>query len=303
MDAAFSRRSFAAMTAGLTLLGLTRIGLAQALQYANPSILTEVGALIGTVSHLSGSGVPPEDIGLVIVDVRPRDEFEAGHVAGAVHLDPNAVVAPHSPIDGSLRSVTEIEGILGSLGINAQSIVVFYDDRGGFHAARMLWLMEYLGHQNVSVLNGGWAAWRAAEGRTETVQTTPEATLFQAALSPRRHATAEDVLEHRDLPNAVLIDVRPPHMYDEGHIPWAVNIPWTRNLGEDGKFLPANALLAHFERHGVTRESNVIIHCQTGLASSHSYVALRLMGFPRIRVYHRSWAEWGSDPALPKVTS
>ncbi|MEO0913476.1 MAG: rhodanese-like domain-containing protein, partial [Pseudomonadota bacterium] len=64
-----------------------------------------------------------------------------------------------------------------------------------------------------------------------------------------------------------------------------------------------DALTAHFERNGVSPEKDVIIHCQQGLASSHSYVALRLLGFPRVRVYHRSWAEWGNDPSLPKVTA
>jgi len=127
--------------------------------------------------------------------------------------------------------------------------------------------------------------------------------VFQSALSPRRHASAEDVLTHREVPGSVLIDVRPPKMYAEGHIPWAVNIPWAKNLGEDGRFLTAAELLAHFKQNGVTPEHDVIMHCEVGLASSHSYVALRLLGYPRVRVYHRSWAEWDSDPALPKAIS
>lgn len=127
--------------------------------------------------------------------------------------------------------------------------------------------------------------------------------VFQPALSPRRVATADDVLSHRNAPDAVLIDVRPTRTYEEGHIPWAVNIPWSQNLGEDGRFLSAADLMAYFGNHGVSPEDNVIMHCQVGLASSHNYVALRLLGFPRVRVYHRSWAEWRSDPSLPKVTS
>ena len=213
------------------------------------------------------------------------------------------MVAVHSPVDGSLRPVAEIEALLGGLGVDADSIVVLYDNRGGFHAARMLWLMEYMGHRNSSVLNGGWTVWQAAGGPVSTEDAATETALFQAALSPRRHATAEDVLVHRDARDSVLIDVRPPHMYDEGHIPWAVNVPWSENLGEDGRFKPARELLAHFERNGVTHDHDVVMHCQQGLASSHSYLALRLLGFPRVRVYHRSWAEWGRDADLPKVTS
>ncbi|MDP5218764.1 sulfurtransferase [Ruegeria sp. 2205SS24-7] len=303
MNTNLTRRSFGVLSAGLAVFALPQLGFAQATQYANPDLLIEAADLIAAISPVAHSTSSPGGISLVVVDVRARDAYEAGHISGAVHLDPNAVVAPHSPIDGSLRSIQEIEAIIGNLGIDADSIVVFYDDRGGFHAARMFWLLEYLGHRNVSILNGGWTAWQAAGGINLTKATKPQTAIFQAAPSPRRHATAEDILEHRGASDAILIDVRPTHMFDEGHIPWALNVPWAHNLDEDGKFLPADALTAHFERHNIAPESNVIMHCQNGLASAHSYVALRLLGVPRVRVYHRSWAEWGSDPSLPKATS
>lgn len=131
---------------------------------------------------------------------------------------------------------------------------------------------------------------------------TREPGAFTPSPMPRRMANADYILSHRDDPNTVVIDVRPPDAYAKGHIPWARNIPWSQNLGEDGLFLPAPALREHFEGHGVTPDRNVVIHCQVGLASSHSYVALRLLGYPRVRVYHRSWAEWGADPSLPAET-
>ncbi|MEM0948193.1 MAG: sulfurtransferase [Pseudomonadota bacterium] len=298
-----TRRNFGLLSLAAVTVILPKISLAQTIGYSNLALLEEPSSLIGAVSPMAGSGQSAQIEGMLLVDVRPREEFDAGHVPGAVHLDPNAVVARQSPIDGTLMGIADLEALLGDIGVAANRRIVVYDDRGGFHAARMLWLMEYLGHRNVAVLNGGWSGWQEADGPVATYGDPVIPAVFQSALSPRRHATAADVLAHRERPDAVLIDVRPTHMYDEGHVPWAVNVPWAQNLGEDGRFRPADHLLAHFEQHGVTPEHDVIMHCQFGLASSHSYVALRLLGFPRVRVYHRSWAEWGSDPELPKVTS
>ncbi|MEO0946333.1 MAG: sulfurtransferase [Pseudomonadota bacterium] len=289
--------------------GLLSLGAAAALAagqvkadigYANPELLMHPEDLLSRVAtDALGTPIYERD-GVVLIDVREREEYDAGHIAGARFLDPNAVVAEHSPVSGSLKSEDELSTLLGDLGITADHRVVFYDDRGGFHAARMLWLLEYLGHRNVAVLNGGLAAWISAGGPTTTEEIDHETTRFDAAVSPRRYASAHDVLAGRDAPLGVLIDVRPPNLYEEGHIPWAINIPWSQNLGDDGRFLAPAALRAHFEENGVTPENNVIMHCQVGLASSHSYVALRLLGFPSVRVYHRSWAEWGADPSLPQ---
>lgn len=269
--------------------------------YANPEILMQPEDLLSRAG-LDEVGKPAyERDGVILIDVRVREEYDTQHIPGARFLDPNAVAAEYSPVSGSLRSEDELSTLLGDMGITADHRVVFYDDRGGFHAARMLWLLEYLGHRNVSVLNGGLAAWIVAGGPITTEEMDYETTRFDAAVSPRRYASAEDVLAGRGDPLGVLIDVRPPSMYQEGHIPWAVNIPWSRNVGEDGRFLAPAALRAHFEKNGVTPDKHVIMHCQVGLASAHSYVALRLLGYPSIRVYHRSWAEWGADPSLPRA--
>lgn len=269
--------------------------------YANPHLLMEVAELAEGLTVLTEDGGTANDrSGVVLVDVRPQAAFAAGHIPGARHLDPNAVAAPDAPVDGTLRSVAEVAGILAGLGISPESRVVFYDDRGGFHAARMFWVAEYLGHRNVSLLNGGLTAWTAAGHGLETgLRWPPEAARFAPAVSPRRHATADHILAHRDDPATVVLDVRPATLFAKGHIPWARNVPWSGNLAADGTFLPAGALAAHFAAHGVTPDMQVVIHCQNGLASAHSYVALRLLGHPRVRVYHRSWAEWGSDGALP----
>ncbi len=300
MTHSLTRRSFGGLMLAATLA--PRLSLAQSAAYPNPELLVNADALAARIGAdgqlLQSSG----NSDFAIVDVRPAEDYLVGHIPGALHIDPNAVEEQGSPVEGSLRPATEIAEMLGSLGLDAQTCVVFYDDRGGFHAARMLWLLEYLGHSNVTLLNGGLTAWRGAVGGVSTELVVLPRRLFGIAPMPRRLATADYVLQQRHDPESVVVDVRPAHMYTEGHIPWAINVPWAQNLDEDNLFLATDALGAHFASRGVTPDHNVIMHCQVGLASSHSYVALRLLGYPRVRVYHRSWAEWGADPALPTAT-
>ena len=262
-------------------------------EYANQDLLVSAQELMT---------MPMDD--LVIVDVRPQEDYARGHIPGAVQFDPNAVAAANSPVDGALKPIPEIAGMIGGLGIGPKTRVVLYDDKGGLHAARMFWVMEYLGHADVALLDGGYSAWIAGGGALQT-GTGPQvmAKRYTPAVTPRRFASADWILDRSDDAETVVVDVRPEALWAKGHIPWAKNIPWKGNLREDKTMKPEIELLAHFASLGVTRDKNIVVHCQNGLASAQSYFALRLIGFPRVRTYHRSWSEWGASDDLPRVIS
>lgn len=272
----------------LAVVALTQ-GPASATDYANPGLLTSTETLARML----------EDPTVRVVDVRPLEVYEAGHVPGAVHLSADDIIDPVSHVEGDLRPLEELAAMLGERGIGPDDRVVLYDDRGGFHASRLFWLLEYLGHSRVSVLNGGFPAWEREGWQVSTEVSAVEPTVFPINVTPRRAASADWLMERRDDPSVIVIDVRPPQAFEDGHIPWAVNIPWADNLNEDGTMRSADDLLAHFVAHGVTPDANIAVHCQNGKAAAHSYLTLRLLGYDQVRSYDRSWAEWGHAYDLP----
>ncbi len=264
---------------------------ADAAGYANPHFLVSPAQL----NDLLGR----DDVR--VIDVRPKQDYDAGHIPKALSIPADGVNDPTAQVEGARLLDDKLAALFGSRGIDKTTHVVLYDDKGGFHAARLFWMLDYFGHRKVSILNGGIQRWTAdghklARGPVE---------MRPAQLTPtpmdRRIASADWLLERRADPNVVVIDVRPPALYQKGHIPWARSIPWAQNLAADGTMKSADELLEHFASHGVTPDRNIASHCQDGKASAHTYFTLRLLGFPRIRSYDRSWAEWGAADDLPKT--
>lgn len=275
---------------GLALIVFST-GAALSEEYANARLLMESSDLAKRL----------DDKTLRIVDVRPHKNFAKGHIPGAVHLSADDVIDPNSHVTGHLKPYEELAARLGKLGIDHNTNVVLYDDNGGFHASRLFWMLEYFGHRKAAILNGGIPKW-LREGRTATRDIQePEPKNFALNLTPRRIASADWLLDHRSDSATIVIDVRPAEMYKEGRIPWAHSIPWKQNLNTDATLKTASELLTHFAAKGVTRDKNVAVHCQNGKAAAHTYFTLRLLGFPRVRSYDRSWMEWSAAEELPKA--
>ena len=243
----------------------------------------------------------------LLLDGQPAEQFAKAHLAGAVHLDLWGI----SLIDTSeapLRAFMWMIGHLFSLrGVTPDRPVVVYEEDSGLRAARMFWFLEYLGHPNVRVLDGGVRAWKA-EGLPVTTETvTPVASTWHGTPDPSKLATWLQVYERLGKPETAIIDTRSDEEYRAelvrakrgGAIPGAVHLEWKRNLTPDGRFKSADELRALYLDAGVTSDREVVTYCQGGYRAAHAYLALRILGYPHVRNYTGSWKEWGDREDLP----
>ena len=240
--------------------------------------------------------------------------YIAGHIPNAhfAHLDDD-LAGDHIAVDGTFRGrhpLPERVAFIAALrrwGINEQTQVVAYDAHGGMFAARLWWMLRWVGHEAVAVLDGGLPAWIASGGDVTTVVSLAKQGTLQKRPSLVSTVDADDILRNLSQPSRTIIDARAPDRYRGenetldpvgGHIPGAGNRFFKDNLQVDGHFKPAKQLREEFSAL-ISDPAKAIMQCGSGVTACHNLLALETAGLPGAALYPGSWSEWCSDTTRP----
>jgi thiosulfate/3-mercaptopyruvate sulfurtransferase len=241
-----------------------------------------------------------------------RSAYAQSHIPGArfLHLDED-LSGPKTGLNGRhpLPHPITLTLRLGALGIDNAKQIVAYDASGSSYAARLWWMLRWVGHTRIAVLDGGWEAWvRARQPVTADLPQT-KATTFNPNLQPDRATDSRYIAKHLGRSEIYLLDARSPDRFRgenetldpvAGHIPGAVNRFFRLNLDQHGRFKDASELKREFAAAiGGRSPARVIHQCGSGVTACHNLLAMEIAGLPGSILYPGSWSEWCSDPSRP----
>lgn len=286
----------------------------------NPTYQTLISAT--ALQTLMASGQPYKVFDCSFDLMQPAagaTQYAQAHIPGAVyaHLDTALSAKGDQAATGAasggrhpLPSRAVFAKWLGSVGMHNTTQAVVYDRQGANYCGRLWWMLKWLGHDNVAVLDGGWQAWEAAGGAIASGAEAPaSATNFALAPACTALATIETVASELGRSSQTLVDARgAPRFRGEvepldpvaGHIPGALNRPFTLNLGPDGCFKPAATLRAEWDALlGGRDPSTVVHHCGSGVSAVPNILAMEIAGLGRTALFAGSWSEWCCNPERP----
>ncbi|WP_236333079.1 sulfurtransferase [Paenibacillus auburnensis] len=249
-----------------------------------------------------------------------RESYEQEHIPGAVYLDLELDLSSPVGDHGGRHPLPDPQVLaarLSKLGIGNDSRIVAYDDESGMNAARLWWLLRYLGHEQVFILEGGFSAWKAEKFPVTDHQPVRVPSSFVPNVQPQMLADVEEVRQVSEKTvnggtnaststGTVLIDSRAGDRYQgmnetmdkkAGHIPGAVNYFWKDTQNADGSYKSAEELKEHFA--GLDKASEIIVYCGSGVTACPNVLALEKVGFKNVRLYAGSWSDWVSYEENP----
>jgi len=236
------------------------------------------------------------------VDTRSFKEYSEAHIPNAVNLDLFAFHWIDTTKEGIANFNSQTQSLLSFLGVTPEKKVIFYDIVSGMLAARGVWMLLYFSHQNVYMLNGGITKWKKENLSLETKLNVFKPSKFTGKINPNIISGFEYILDNLD--NVKIIDARSSGEYvgsvvraaQSGHIPNSINIDWNKNIQKDGTFKTNSELSKLYD---FPKDSEIITYCQGAYRAANSFLALKKLGFEKVRVYLGSWGEWGNKLELP----
>lgn len=276
------------------------------------------GPLVSTqwlADHLSDPDVRVLD-GSFYLPAEQRDnkaEFAAAHIPGAAFFDIDAIADSSSDLPHMFPSEAVFAAAAGHLGIGNGDRVVCYDGGKMTGAGRVWWMFRAFGHDNVAILDGGMTKWRAENRPTESGAATPSPKTYEARFAPDMVRLREDVLAIIEAGDRQLLDARSAGRFSgsepepragmrSGHMPGALNLPYTQLVATDGTLKPEAELRAAFEAAGVDFDRPVVTTCGSGVSATVLLLGLHVLGHEKLSLYDGSWSEWGSRDDTPVVT-
>jgi thiosulfate/3-mercaptopyruvate sulfurtransferase len=239
---------------------------------------------------------------ITVIHVSSNNYYEQLHIPTAINISARDICAKNSRFLGDLPAINELTYLFASLGYDKHQHYIVYDDEGGGWAGRFIWLLDVIGHNKYSYLNGGLLAWVKER---HPIETTINKTIFNEVSIDINHAPIaeldyiENNLHNEDI---VLWDARSADEYNGnkvfskrgGHIPGAINLDWLECLDASRNYRIKHNIGSILSKIGITPNKQIITYCQIHHRSGLAYLVAKLLNYPRIKAYPKSWAEWGN---------
>lgn len=250
----------------------------------------------------------------LLLDVRPADAYAAAHIPGALNLDVSALSETRDNVAGLLKPLDQVRKALGDAGVDPAKRIVVYSamDKPSdiSSAARMFWILEYIGYEKVSVLDGGFTKWQTENRKTEAgASTAKPVAVPELKIREDRLATMNNVGLAIKGKNATIVDARAPDYFKgekkadvvkkAGHLPGAVNMPVDACVSDTSALKSWDELRQIAATSKIGNDAPVITYCNTGRSASAAYLVLRLLGYENVAMYDGSMAEWTNDDSRP----
>lgn len=250
-----------------------------------------------------------DDPEVLVVDLSERPSYLAAHIPGAIHLAYGAITAAKPPVNGLVPGAEKLSEVLSHIGLAPERQVVAVDEYGGGKAGRLIYTLHAVGHERASLLNGGMAAWNSEGRATEEGDIEPRRSEYRAHLRKDNIADRAYILKRLHAPNFKVLDVRTPEEFSGedvrsargGHIPEARHLEFSELLDRNNamRLKPRPEIESMLRERGISPDDEIVVHCQSHTRSSHTYVALKALGYQRVRGYPGAWSDWGNDPDTP----